>query len=276
MKKFFVVFALFLMLMFVVACGGDPKNDRRTDIPDTADSESDDDEDTADSEISGNSDTTPDSGDSTDDADSSDSQDDSGDSTDDADSSDSQDDTGDSTDDGDSGADTGDDGDSGSSTLPECSKNTTSFPCKDSSTSYIWSAKNTYGSKTWQQAKDYCTGLNTSNYGGFSSGWHLPTISELRTLIQNCSATQMPPVGSNTCGVREDKSVTCLSNSCWTESACYSCDGNGGYSKFGDTGWFWSSSFQSDGSYSAWSVGFSYGFVDDYIIGDLNYVRCVR
>ena len=220
MKKFFVVFALFLMLMFVVACGGDSD-------------------------------------------------------TDDADSSDSQDDTGDSTDDGDSGADTGDDGDSGSSTLPECSKNTTSFPCKDSSTSYIWSAKNTYA-KTWQQAKDYCTGLNTSNYGGFSSGWHLPTISELRTLIQNCSATQMPPVGSNTCGVREDESVTCLSNSCWTESACYSCDGNGGYSKFGDTGWFWSSSLQSDGSYSAWSVGFSYGFVDDYIMGDLNYVRCVR
>lgn len=167
----------------------------------------------------------------------------------------------------------------GGSSLPECSSSTTSFPCKDSSTNYIWSAKNTDG-KTWQQAKDPCTGLNTSNYGGFSSGWHLPTISELRTLIQNCSATQMPPVGSNTCGVREDESVTCLSSSCWTESACYSCsaDSSGGHSKFGDTGWFWSSSLRSDSSHYAWRVDFNHGNVDNIYI-DSNYygrVRCVR
>ncbi len=166
----------------------------------------------------------------------------------------------------------------GGSSLPECSSSTTSFPCKDSSTNYIWSAKNTDG-KTWQQAKDHCTGLNTSNYGGFSSGWHLPTISELRTLIQNCSGTQMPPVGSNTCGVREDESVTCLSSSCWTGSACYSCsaDSSGGHSKFGDTGWFWSSSLPSDYSHYAWNVNFYGGSVDYYGIDDYyGYVRCVR
>ena len=165
----------------------------------------------------------------------------------------------------------------GGSSLPECSSSTTSFPCKDSSTNYIWSAKNTDG-KTWQQAKDHCTGLNTSNYGGFSSGWHLPTISELRTLIQNCSGTQMPPVGSNTCGVREDESVTCLSSSCWTESACYSCsaDSSGGHSKFGDTGWFWSSSTNVNSTNLAWNVDFGYGRVDDSSKTSYGSVRCVR
>ena len=165
---------------------------------------------------------------------------------------------------------------SSGSSLPECSSSTTSFPCKDSSTNYIWSAQNIDG-KTWQQAKDHCTGLNTSNYGGFSSGWHLPTISELRTLIQNCSGTQMPPVGSNTCGVREDESVTCLSSGCRGEN-CYSCsaDLSGGHGKFGNPGWFWSSSLQSDDSSLAWGVNFFYGSVSRDSIDSSHDVRCVR
>jgi len=161
------------------------------------------------------------------------------------------------------------------STLPECSSSTTSFPCKDPSTSYIWSAKNTDG-KTWQQAKDHCAGLNTSNYGGFSSGWHLPTISELRTLIKNCSAMQMPPVGSDTCGVREDESVTCLASSCRGENCSCSSDSSGGNSKFRDTGWFWSSSLLSDDSNGAWYVAFGNGYVGHYDIDSSSYVRCVR
>ena len=176
----------------------------------------------------------------------------------------------------------------GGSSLPECSSSTTSFPCKDSSTNYIWSAKNTDG-KTWQQAKDHCTGLNTSNYGGYSSGWHLPTISELRTLIQNCSGTQMP---GGSCGVRDDE-VVCLSSSCQGED-CYSCsDSTGWHSKFGDTGAFWSSSFNPDIPCYAWTVNFSNGKVntgsdgddEDDVIGNtcggmyprnVHYVRCVR
>jgi len=159
--------------------------------------------------------------------------------------------------------------------IPECSTSNTG-PCKDSSTGYIWSAKasTTY---TWQNAVDYCTGLNTSNYGGYSSGWHLPTITELRTLILNCSSTM--PNGS--CAVKDPG---CLSFSCWTYATCVSCsqDSTGGHSKFGETGWFWSSSTLSDATDSAWYVSFAYGYVHD---GNKTYssyenydysVRCVR
>ena len=157
--------------------------------------------------------------------------------------------------------------------IPECNVATTKFPCYDSSTTYIWSKR--YDSMKWQAAVDKCTGLNSSNYGGYSSGWHLPTISELRTLIQNCSGTQMP---GGTCGVREDEERVCLSSSCQGED-CYSCssDSTGGHSKFGDTDWLWSYSIQSDDSSLAWVVNFDYGLVYYYGIGGYyGNVRCVR
>ena len=171
--------------------------------------------------------------------------------------------------------------------LPECSKNTTSFPCKDSDTGYIWSEK----TDTWLRwedktdpnnvthpAAEHCEGLNTSNYGGFNSGWHLPTISEIRTLIQDCPATQMPPVGEEVCAVRSDAPVCLSEDDCWTDP-CEGCPKNedGDHSKFGDDDELWSLSLDSDASNSAWFVDFSYGFVGS--TGTINpnyYVRCVR
>ena len=164
-------------------------------------------------------------------------------------------------------------------TLPECNESTTSFPCKDSSTNYIWSEE--YVEMDWQTAVDHCKSLNSSNYGGYSSGWHLPTISELRTLIQNCPGTQMP---GGSCRVRDDNEIVCLSHSdCWTKSDCTSCS-FGHYDKFGsDGGDFWSSSILSEDSNYAWYVYFSHGAVSASHIegGSLNYnhdgaVRCVR
>ena len=149
--------------------------------------------------------------------------------------------------------------------IPECSS-TSSTPCKDSSTGYIWSAKasTTY---TWQNAVDYC---NSYSEGGLS-GWHLPTITELRTLILNCPSTM--PTGS--CAVKDPG---CLSSSCWTSATCASCsqDSSGGHSKFGETGWFWSSSTSSGSTGYAWLVLFSGGYVyDNNKTNDLD-VRCVR
>ncbi len=166
----------------------------------------------------------------------------------------------------------------GSSTLPECNASTTSFPCQDSSSKYIWSEKANSSLITWSNAKSHCTGLNSSNYGGFSSGWHLPTISELRTLIQNCPGTQMPPSGSDVCLVRSDEGNVCLASSCSTNSACESCssDSNGGHSKFGDTESFWSSSILSSNSTYVWYVNFSNGSVINKGAGLINKVRCVR
>ena len=79
--------------------------------------------------------------------------------------------------------------------LPECGSEIIEMPCYDSTSHLIWSEK--YDWMFWEPAIDHCTGLNSSHYGGFSSGWHLPTIGELRTLIQNCSNTQMPDGSCN-------------------------------------------------------------------------------
>jgi Protein of unknown function (DUF1566). len=171
------------------------------------------------------------------------------------------------------------------SDLPECA-NGSATPCYDSQSSLIWSEKSEdkiYWRDTDESgikiypAKVHCDNLNKENYGGFSSGWHLPTISELRTLILNCPATQMPPVGEDVCKVRSDEGYVCLSSSCYTDGGCWSCssDLNGGHNKFGETGWLWSSSLKSDTNY-AWSVGFSNGGVSAIYIDYTSYVRCVR
>ena len=121
---------------------------------------------------------------------------------------------------------------------------------------------------TWQNAKDYCDNLTACGY----SDWHLPTISELRMLIQNCTATQT----GGECGVTD----SCLSSDCWND-ACNGCspDSSGKYSKLGDTDYFWSSSVRSDNSDQAWYVGFYDGYVNSdylYYFDVQTEVRCVR
>lgn len=135
----------------------------------------------------------------------------------------------------------------------------------------------------WQAAVDKCAGLNTSNYGGYSSGWHLPDIDELRTLLIADRVT-------NNCKV--SAASGCLSSSCWscltcTQTGTQSSSGtgcfdwgssfnDGRYSKFGETGYFWSSSTLSDVTGHAWFAVFDYGFVDVNGKGNDGYVRCVR
>lgn len=159
----------------------------------------------------------------------------------------------------------------GSSTLPECSS-TSSTPCKDSSSGLTWSKKSG-STMTYSAATSYCSGSDMSGYGGYSD-WRLPNISELRTLIKNCSGTQMP---GGSCGVREDEELVCLSRSCHGED-CYACssDSTGGYSKFGDTAWFWSSSTPSGITDYAWRVYFMKGGVSLSYKSSSSYVRCVR
>lgn len=101
-------------------------------------------------------------------------------------------------------------------------------------------------SMTWDPAKAYCKSL----------GGRLPTISELRTLIENCPGTET----GGECGVTD----SCLSyGDCWNNS-CDSCSeaDDGRYSVFGDTYWFWSSSELSDNADGVWYVDFDYGYVN--------------
>ena len=113
-------------------------------------------------------------------------------------------------------------------------------------------------SRTWDKAVTYC-----KNMGG-----RLPTISELRTLIQNCPATQT----GGSCGVTD----SCLSSDCWNDCGGCEYDESGKYSVFGDADWFWSSSEWSGNADAAWHVNFRLGDVDgDYKDINVN-VRCVR
>jgi hypothetical protein len=114
---------------------------------------------------------------------------------------------------------------------------------------------------TWHEAVTYCENL----------GGRLPTISELRALIQNCPATQT----GGSCEVTD----SCLSYyDCWDDQ-CFGCeeDPSGKYSVFGDTDWLWSSSEEQDSTGYAWQVFFFLGIVHfDIKTDEEAYVRCVR
>lgn len=134
--------------------------------------------------------------------------------------------------------------------------------------SLYWS-KRSSNDMNWQSAINYCQNLSEGGY----SDWRLPTISELRTTIKNCSGSQ----SGGSCRVSD----SCLSGNCWSKS-CY-CDdrsNNGGYySKLGDPDgvWLWSSSTISDDTSRAWRVNFSSGYVRSHnkTYSGIN-VRCVR
>lgn len=148
--------------------------------------------------------------------------------------------------------------------LPECSP-TSDTPCIDSATGYIWSEAQ---SGTRYSATQSCPG---SHYGGYNN-WHLPTIDELRTLIQNCGAT----VFGGECRVSE----SCLELSC-SDETCNGCAENseGGYSKFGDTGRFISSSVTENSStingQGIWYVDFSTGSIKN-LDSFIESFRCVK
>ena len=118
---------------------------------------------------------------------------------------------------------------------------------------------------SWEEAVDYCEYLNE----GGSDNWRLPDISELRTLIRNCSYTE--PEGS--CNV----TIDCDDDSCWGDE-CIRCPLaiDGRYSMFKDKGEFWSSTSSSNNDKFAWYVGFFDGLVLDGNKENQIFVRCVR
>ena len=137
----------------------------------------------------------------------------------------------------------------------------------DNKNGLIWSSKSK--EMSWEDAVAYCKNLNEGNL----SDWHLPTISELRTLIQNCPNTET----GGKCGVTD----SCLSYSKCMNEACYDCDyyPSKPYSKLGDgrNDYFWSSSVRSDNSGRAWYVGFDHAAVYGQCEKNCEFsVRCVR
>ena len=148
--------------------------------------------------------------------------------------------------------------------LPQCGQSKKP-PCFDSDTGFIWSSAST-GELNWGSAVNYCKNLTEGEF----LDWHLPTISELRTLIINCEKT----VPGGQCGVTD----SCLSQGCWDLNCSCENSINSSYSKFGDTKIFWSSSILPDFSNSSWYVDFGSAAINSFFISLSNntaYARCV-
>jgi hypothetical protein len=119
---------------------------------------------------------------------------------------------------------------------------------------------------TWEKGVDYC-----NNFGG-----RLPSISELRTLVKDCSVTET----GGKCGVTD----SCPESTCWSFDACRGCyfDPNGRYSLFGDTVWLWSSTVPPDDpvykgeAEFAWALNFLEGKMFYQPQSSERYVRCVE
>jgi hypothetical protein len=125
------------------------------------------------------------------------------------------------------------------------------YVVQDKITGYIWQGcpagltgancdTGTIITKTWADAQTYCNGLN---WGGEATGWRLPDIKELSSIVESrksspsMDTTAFPATPSNN---------------------------------------FWSSSSHARNSSNAWYVIFNYGFVDVYSKSSPNDVRCVH
>ena len=148
----------------------------------------------------------------------------------------------------------------------------------DSSTDLTWQITPASTKKTWSSAESTCDSLELGGLGG----WRLPTIGELRSIVDGCKSTE--PGGS--CGVTDG----CLKSSCANLTAnCDGCAASGGPS--GGAYWvnalkgpwdtyYWSASLlDTNYSDSYWTLQFSDATVKawDSSSGLSNYyVRCVR
>jgi len=109
----------------------------------------------------------------------------------------------------------------------------------DNVTHLVWESAASTTTQTWSDAATYCQGRTT---GGLS-GWRLPTIRELLSIVdpRACSQSIDTTVFPNT-----------------PSSA------------------FWSSTLISGDSSYAWGVNFDGGGMGAHNVGGYSYVRCVR
>jgi len=143
-------------------------------------------------------------------------------------------------------------------------KSTEEKPDSQQTSSFIWSVK-TSNKMNWQEAKDYCQNLTERE----QTDWHLPTIEELRDLIQSCPGT----ITGGSCSVSE----TCADSGCLDEN-CQACspESDGSYSRLGDTNQLWSATSVSDHDSGAWYVDFSNAGIYQDGKENYRYVRCTR
>ena len=138
--------------------------------------------------------------------------------------------------------------------MPECYSSGT--PCIDLSSGIVWSEKQ--AKMNWQSAVDYCGSYSESGL----SGWKLPDISELRTLIQNCANT----VTGGVCDIQNFNSSDCRCSDNY----------NGLYSKFGEKDEYLWSSTEYTNTDSAWTVRFIYAAPSPIVKANSLSIRCAK
>lgn len=121
----------------------------------------------------------------------------------------------------------------------------------------------------WAAAGSRCDGLTLAGH----DDWRLPTISELRSLIVGCPATEV----GGTCGVTD----TCADGSSCRGDACGGCGYTPGSCYWpagltGDCAFTWSSTLDSNDPDQAWGVGFDGAHVSQGLLVNSSSVRCVR
>ncbi|MCC6158608.1 MAG: DUF1566 domain-containing protein, partial [Deltaproteobacteria bacterium] len=141
-----------------------------------------------------------------------------------------------------------------------------------------------YTGLTWAEAVDFCESLACDGY----DDWRLPTISELRSIVDGCNATKY----GGECGVTDE----CLDFECGYGGEEYHCTGcgdgagpsNGCYIKDNleatcDSGsmlrTFWSNSpVENDSELEVWDIEFLKGGIKDARITDDDFAnaRCAR
>ena len=131
----------------------------------------------------------------------------------------------------------------------------------DPVTGYNWSARSP-DMMTYNDSIEYCWKLGNS--------WRLPTITEVRTLIQNCPDTET----GGLCNINDND---CLGQCQNTNCTGCSWQVNGAYSKIGDGDVrFWSSSLHSNNSDFAWFVDFGLAKIYNETLEQYNIFHCIK
>lgn len=133
-----------------------------------------------------------------------------------------------------------------------------------------WETSSSSTAMNWVAAGAYCQTLSDEE----QKEWRLPTINELRSLIDGCAATEL----AGECGATD----LCQQEGC-ADPSCAGCDSlrgpgpNGVYwpnGLTGEIGSYWSSS-QLENAGMVWSVNFAGGSVIANDVDSSLYVRCV-
>jgi Protein of unknown function (DUF1566) len=113
----------------------------------------------------------------------------------------------------------------------------------DTKTGLVWERVEDPSGYTWVAAKTQCANLNTMAFGGFSSGWRLPTVKELQTLVDD-SLTISPSI-----------------DPVFTGANAY---------------YYWSTTPLANSGTNAWTLGLNGGGTASADITTSKHVRCVR